>query len=149
MTIYANRAPARQARGFTLIELMIVVVIIGVMAAIALPNYMEHIRKGRRVDAKTALLDVAAREEKYFAINNQYATLSQLGLSNGIKYGSSSTVYYQLTEITLTTSASNPGFSVKAVPTTAGRQNTDKCGTYTLNNRGVQGNEGATDTACW
>ena len=56
-------------RGFTLVELMIVVVIVAILAGIAVPSYMSSVRKTRRADAKTALLDLAGREERYLTTN--------------------------------------------------------------------------------
>jgi type IV pilus assembly protein PilE len=58
-----------RAAGFTLIELMVVVVISTILLSIAIPSYMSQIRQSRRVDAKTAVLDLAGREESYFSTN--------------------------------------------------------------------------------
>ncbi len=67
-------------RGFTLVELMIVVIVIGILAAIAYPNYIDSVRKSRRALAKSALLEAAQRQESYFARKASYtATLSDLG----------------------------------------------------------------------
>lgn len=63
------------SKGFTLIELMIAVAVVGILAAIAYPSYQDSVRKSRRADAKSALLD-AAHERTVFTENNQYtATL--------------------------------------------------------------------------
>jgi type IV pilus assembly protein PilE len=59
----------RRDRGFTLIELMVVVVIATILLSVAIPSYMSQIRQSRRVEAKTALLDLAGREERFFSTN--------------------------------------------------------------------------------
>ena len=57
----ARHSPS--VRGFTLVELMIVIVIVAILLAVALPSYQNSVQKGRRADAKAALLDVANRQE--------------------------------------------------------------------------------------
>ncbi len=69
-------------KGFTLIELMIVVAILGIISAIALPSYTEHMRKAKRSDAKVELLRVAQLQENFFVQNLSYAkSLKQLGFA--------------------------------------------------------------------
>ncbi len=65
----------RQTRGFTLIEVMITVAIIGILAAIALPSYTEYIRRGRLVDATNLLAGGRANMERYFQDNRTYASV--------------------------------------------------------------------------
>jgi type IV pilus assembly protein PilE len=61
--------PPRAPRGFTLIELMVVVVIATILLSIAVPSYMSQVRQSRRTVAKTAVLDLASRAERYFSTN--------------------------------------------------------------------------------
>ena len=61
-------------RGFTLIELMIAVAVVGILAAIAYPSYQEHVRKARRADAQTALLELAQFMERHYTANGRYLT---------------------------------------------------------------------------
>lgn len=66
--------PASNSRGFTLIEVMIVVVIIGILAAVAYPSYQKHMTQTRRSDAQSALLQIANQQERFFTECNYYAT---------------------------------------------------------------------------
>lgn len=63
----------KRARGFTLIELMVVVAVIAILAAIALPSYNNYLRKGRRADAQAALTDIASRQQQYLMDARAYA----------------------------------------------------------------------------
>ncbi|WP_279236811.1 type IV pilin protein [Dyella sp. RRB7] len=143
--------------GFTLIEALIVVAIMAILAAIALPTYQSYVRRSRRTAAKTTLLDVARREEAYYSTNNSYTTLDKLGYSGlvggSIPAPSSNQDYYNVT-ITLPdpnsqVTGANASFLVTATPQALGGQNQDTCGTYTLTDLGIQGNTGNTDTNCW
>lgn len=81
--------PWRAGRGFTLLELMIVVAIVGILASIAYPSYMDHVRKGNRAKAQAFLMDVAQRQQNYLLVNRQYAaTLADLGVTVGTEGGS-------------------------------------------------------------
>ena len=65
---------ARRSRGITLLELIIAMVIVSILASIAIPSYSNYVRQSRRTDAKTALMDMASLEERYFSVNNAYST---------------------------------------------------------------------------
>ena len=148
--------PRRTATGgFTLIELMIVVAIIGVLVRVAYPAYNQSVKKGRRADAKTALLDLAQREERYMATANLYTTSAPLlGYSSGTITTASpmnvltgNTAYYQLA-VTVPTSAPT---TFSATATRTGSQVADtQCGDYTLTNTGAQTSSGTgAVTDCW
>ena len=148
----SNPAPRRRAKGFTLVELMIAVAIVGILAAVAYPAYLQYIRKSRRADAKTALLDLAARQERYSSVNNVYTNVpSQLGyVATGDVYPvnilSSGQANYQLS---VTVGA--PATTYTATATPIGGQTLDGCGAYSISSLGVQSNAGNTVATadCW
>ena len=140
--------------GFTLIELMITVAIVGILASIAIPSYQSSVMKSRRADAKGALLGFENAMERYFTVNNSYLGAGAGGGDTGtptIFSGTSpvdgGTPYYNLTINAATAST----YTLNATPT--GAQSNDKCGTLTLTHTGVKGVAGAasgvTVNDCW
>jgi type IV pilus assembly protein PilE len=67
----------QRVRGFSLIELLVAIVIATTLVAIAVPSYNNFVREGRRTEAKTAVLDMASLEERYFNTQNQYSSSPQ------------------------------------------------------------------------
>ena len=140
----------KRHQGFTLIELMITVAIVGILAAVALPGYSRYIQKSRRNDAKTSLLDLASRQERFFTNNQAYtATPANLGYAGTFPLGipDPNAITYNVT-VTISGTGST-SFSATATPINA--QATDPCGSYTVNESGVQGVTGGTLSAtdCW
>ncbi len=97
--------------GFTLIELMIVVVIVGILAAVAVPQYGDYILKGRRAAAQGFLMQVAQRQQQYFLDNRTYA-LSLADLS--VPMSSDVSAYYEVVDIT--TGSAPPTFRIEIRP---------------------------------
>ena len=142
-------------QGVTLIELMIVMAVVAIIVAIAYPSYTNQIRKARRTEAKTLLLEAQSKQERFFTENNSYAVnMTALG------YGNNS----QPTEdgwYIVTVSASAPGgcapgtatpctaFTLSAAPQND-QVNDGECGSMRVNELG-QKTETGTGTAkdCW
>ena len=68
----SSGAGKRRARGVTLIELLITVAIVAIIAAIAIPSYNNYVLRAHRTEAKSALLSMAAAEERFYSTNNAY-----------------------------------------------------------------------------
>ena len=139
---------SRPAGGFTLIELMVVVAIATILFAIAVPSYMSYIRQSRRTEAKTAALDLAAREERYLSTTPTAYTLSpaDLGYTGAwpIVVGSG---YYQLSVCTVPPAATcapsaiatAPAYTVTATPVAGQSQTQDtQCTGFAVDSVGQQ-----------
>jgi type IV pilus assembly protein PilE len=156
----SNSFPRRRTgeTGFTLIELMIVVVIATILVSIALPMYLGQIRESRRTEARNYLVELAAREERYFATQNAYtSTASNLGYTS---WGSVGSGYYSISAPTIpdpnapTTGTPPPSYSITATAVSGQGQDKDtSCRSFTIESNGTRSSQDAsgnnTSATCW
>ncbi|MGA7800935.1 MAG: type IV pilin protein [Gammaproteobacteria bacterium] len=144
----------RKAAGFTLIELMIVVVIVGILAAVAYPAYRSSVIKTRRSDAQVALTNTAALQEKWYMDHNSYATNADI---NSLGGATSPQGYYDIAiannncSTIVGTRTVYSCFKATATPNGQGGQSDDTtCATLSIDQDGVKSNTGSGTVAdCW
>lgn len=137
--------------GFTLIEVMIVVVIVAILAAVAIPSYQNSVQKTRRADAKEALLSAAALQERYFFSKNAYAnSVANLGVPS-----TSSEGHYTISIGSTVLCGTDPKYPCYTITATAtGPQLDDtQCRTFTVTQTGKKASKAAdnsdTTDICW
>lgn len=150
----------RKYQGFTLVELMITVAIIGIMMGVALPSYFQQIVKGNRSEAKIELLRIAQVQEGYFTQNLSYANnLTQLGLSANTV--DTENLHYSVTLGTVipagctgtVAAPSCTGFRIDATPISGTQTDDIHCTRFTLTQTGLKGTSGSATIdeirKCW
>ncbi|MGY2185840.1 Fimbrial protein precursor [compost metagenome] len=129
----------RSNRGFTLIEIMIVIAIIGIVMTIAAPSFTEYLKKGRRTEVAGLLSEQAQILERFYSQKNVYTGAA--GLSPGNDY------------YTITSTLTDQTFLLTAVRKAGTSMATDKCGDFTITNTGVRSmvnaTAGLTTKDCW
>ena len=137
----------KKQNGFTLIELMVVVAIIGVLSAIAYPSYQSYMKKSARADAKVGLSKLADKQERFYLQNNTYTTAFT---SAGLNTSSVSEEGYY--DFTISSTDLVSGFIITATPVTGKSQANDTgCTVMTLSSTGAKTPNGPEpDTKdCW
>ncbi|MBB6091842.1 type IV pilus assembly protein PilE [Povalibacter uvarum] len=142
-------------RGFTLIELMIVVTIIAIIASVGYPSYRQYVKRSARAEAKTALLENAQFLERNYTAANRYnqdsagndITDADLPVTQSPKDGGGK---YTIVVVDGDDSPTASTFVLRAIPVAGGPMDNDECGTLTLSNAGVKDVTGSKPaTECW
>jgi type IV pilus assembly protein PilE len=139
----------RHYQGFSLVELMVVVAILGILTAIAVPSYTSHVRNAQRSEVQAMLMDNLQFMQRFYAANNSYMTLDANGEEGApvlpnTQAPESGTKSYA---IGFGESLDATSFTLQAVP--EGSMAGDKCGTLTLSNTGARGASSGTVAECW
>lgn len=140
-------------RGFTLIELMITIAVVGIITAIALPSYNEYIRRSRRSDARVVLLQNAQFMERFLTENDRYDLqrngVTPVALPNTISPAATtgSQIMYNVT----LAAVNRNSYTLQAVPVAGNAMDGDACGSYIIDNLGVKSNANNSRTSieCW
>lgn len=148
-----NSCRTPQHTGFTLIELIIAVVVLSIIAAIALPSFRENIRQGRRMEARSLLLENAHFMERFFTENNRYNLRADGSTPVVLPILASPRSGPSLYSISFDTQVpiSSDSFNLRAAPVAGRNMDDDACGTYLLSNLGVRANvnNSKTSVECW
>jgi|SRR5690554_4041671 len=130
-------------RGFTLIELMVVVAVVAILAAIALPSYQEQVRKSRRGQAQADLVELTQRAERFHTVNNSYDGFWAAVPADHRVSPRTGTAYYNVTA-----DEDDNEFTLTATPIAGGPQAVDRCGVMTIDQAGRKTHSIGQDDEC-
>ncbi|MDB6142329.1 MAG: pilus assembly protein [Pseudomonas sp.] len=132
----------KHPNGFTLIELMIVVAITGILAAVAYPSYAEYVKRAHRADITGLLTDTAQQLERFYSRNGQYsdvvgppAVTLEISGGNGV--------------YAVVAQREEQGFELVAMPVVGRAMEGDRCGGFVLDGVGKRGSVGGEGEGCW
>ena len=148
----ANPIAKRRIAGVTLLELMAVVLVIGVLSVVAIPSYRQYSMRAQRTDAKTALLQLATNQERFYLQNRRYATNAELGLAPPLGLGFTSGKSEKGAYALAVTVANAATFTATATPTSGGAfdmQADVECASFTITAQGVRTATPDPDSRCW
>jgi type IV pilus assembly protein PilE len=145
MTLDPQIAIKRSSKGFTLVELMVVVAVIGILATIAYPSYRDHVNRARRADAQATLMQAAQWMQRYYAANNTFVGANMASAPTAMQVSPrDGTKAYDIS----TSGVTATSFDLVAIPASTGPMSADRCGSLVLSDTGVKKvtGEGAN---CW
>jgi len=139
----------KRIEGFTLIEIMVVVAIVGILASIALPSYQEYVRRSARAEARAAIMNMAQLQERNFSDRGAYATVDGTSVAPwaATSYYSGSSYASRKYDITVATANTNSTYTITAAPNNGFSDPT--CVNLTLTSTGVRGSSNGDAASCW
>jgi len=129
---------------------MVVLVVVGILAAVAVPQYSAHVARANRAEAKAALMGAAQWMEQRFSVNGTYCATAADCSTNPLptsmrKVPATGNEIYALT----VTNLADTTYTLTATPSSTGKMHSDSCGTFTLNQLGQRGQGGLDEARCW
>ena len=134
--VYSTRTAAH-ARGFTLIEVLIALAIVGILSAIAVPSYFSYIERANRADAKATLMDATQFMQRFYSLHNSYSTQRDGRTKVALPAALQRSPRNGAALYDISVESQDNSYTLRAVP----RNKADPCGTLTLNSLGVRAND--------
>jgi type IV pilus assembly protein PilE len=138
VTPHPTTSARRRRAGFTLIELMIAIAILGILTAVALPAYQQHLRTSTRAEAQAYMMAVATRQQQFLVDTRGYVDPAQAGVAVPAKLAAAYETEWEAPE------GGMPSFTLTLAP--KGAQEKDKCGTLSISHTGAKT---AAAAGCW